>query len=312
MGKPSAHYHMSQLEREFELEMGHSQSGYSDDELERELETAIDTDEESFDSEMEYEIDEQENEYEFDDDVEGKFEVYDSEPSSYAERLHELGQREFEYEFEMEAELDRVMDDMHREFFLGGLIKGAANLAKNKPMVRNLVGKGLKAAASFIPGGGLALDGLKMATGLVGDSLKARARSVASKAVKGLNDEGATFSKDLAAKLGIKPGNTRDQNMAALNNLVAGLQRSFEFAADHIHEEVDDPIEAERLAGQAFEVGLSTALPNRGARRTPSQNTSPLNAKNASRSSGTRVIHLREKPGTEIEKIVIVIRDTPR
>lgn len=322
MSKQYAPYDMSQLEREFELEMGDSRGGYSDDDLERELEDVIDDDQE-YDTDTEYEYDGEDAGYEYDDqdaeyeydEAEGEFEVYDNEPASYAERLYEFGQREFEHEFELEAELDRVVDDMHREFFLGRLIKkgfkSAVKLAKNNPMVKQLVDKGLRAAAGFIPGGGLALDGLKMATGLLGDGLKTRARSLASKAVNGLKDEGAAFGKDLAAKLGINPGNSKAQNMDALRKLVDGLQRSFEFAADHIHEEVDDPIEAERLAGRAFEAGLSTVLPKRGARRTPPVNAGPLSAKSGGHTPGTRVIHLREKPGTEIEKIVIVIRDTP-
>lgn len=323
MSKQLAPYDMSQLEREFELEMGDSRGGYSDDELERELETMVDDDQENdTDTEYEYDGDDTEYaydgddaEYEYDGDAEGEFEVYDDEPASYAERLYEFGQREFEHEFELEAELDRVVDDMHREFFLGGLIKkgfkSAVKLAKNNPMVKQLVDKGLRAAAGFIPGGGLALDGLKMATGLLGDGLKTRARSLASKAVKGLKDEGAHFGKDLAAKLGINPGNSKAQNMAALSKLVDSLQRSFEFAADHVHAEVDDPIEAERLAGRAFEVGLNNVLPNRAARRTPPVTAGNISGKSASHGPGTRVIHLREKPGTEIEKIVIVIRDTP-
>lgn len=313
MNKQYEPYDMSQLEREFELEMGDSRGGYSDDAFGHELEDAIDAD-----NEFDYDNDGSETEFEYDDeDAEGEFEVYDNTPASYAERLYELGQREFEHDYELEAELDQVIDDMHREFFLGGLIKKGVGsfvkMAKNNALVKGLVDKGLKAAASFIPGGGLVLDGLKTATGLLGDGLKTRARALSSKAIRGLKDEGATFGKDLAARLGIRPGNSNAQNMDALKRLINGLQRSFEFAADHLHEEVDDPIEAERLAGRAFEVGLNTLLPARqGARHTPPVVSDRRRPESAHRPEpGTRVIHLREKPGTEIEKIIIVIRDTP-
>ena len=53
----------------------------------------------------------------------------------FAEQFYELGQRQFESEFEVDRELSEVLDEMEREYFLGGLVKEF----KKSKLVRGLV-----------------------------------------------------------------------------------------------------------------------------------------------------------------------------
>ncbi|MEZ4776191.1 MAG: hypothetical protein R3D00_23660 [Bacteroidia bacterium] len=311
MNRNQSNYTMSQLEREFELEMENHNHTPSDEEMEAELESMLDGDE----SEYEYEEDSPESEYEYEEDPEDNEYEYEEDYSSgsYAERLYELSQREFESEYEFESELDQIVDDMHREFFFGKLFKKL----KNSKFAKGLIKKGLKFArpfASFIPGGSLVMDGLNAATDLLGENVKSRAKSLSKRAIKAVRKEAKALTKDVAA-MGVAPENTEEANQQVAQNVTDTIQTAMEFAADNIHYEIDDPIEADRLASRAFETALQQASPtppvvSPGRPQTPPP---PRVRDHRSQSGkGVRVINLREKPGEEIEKIVIVIRDNPR
>ncbi|MDX2248685.1 MAG: hypothetical protein SF052_18005 [Bacteroidia bacterium] len=311
MNRKESHYTMSQLEREFELEMENHNHTPSDEEMEAELESMLDGDE----SEYEYEEDSPESEYEYEEDPENEYEYGENYSSgSYGERLYELSQREFESEYEFESELDQIVDDMHREFFFGKLFKKL----KNSKFAKGLIKKGLKFArpfASFIPGGSLALDGLNAATDLLGENVKSRAKSLGRRALKAIRKEAKALTKDVQA-MGVKPENTEEANQAAAQNVTDTIQTAMEFAADNIHYEIDDPVEAERLASRAFEVALqqtSSPTPPVVSPNRPQNPPAPRVRDHRQQAGrGVRVVHLREKPGEEIEKIVIVIRDKPR
>ncbi|MBL7798436.1 MAG: hypothetical protein JNJ90_18215 [Saprospiraceae bacterium] len=301
-------FDMSQLEHEFELAMGHVHDDFPGGTLEQELESMLEGDEEEYeyDEDADYEYDENDAEYEYDEGESSmEFELDDYPVDSFAGRLFELSQREFENEYELEQEMDGILDDMHREFFLGGLLKKGVQFVKSNPVLKGLVNKGIGLAANALaPGiGGLAFQGLKTALGPLSEGLKQRGRSLLKKGVHALKGKASGVASGFMNRMGINPANSVQENMAGLKNLIGSVSKSFEFAAGNLHDEVDDPIAAERLATQSFEVGLNHGKDNwSGKKGSIARNTE----------RGTRVIHLSEKPGEEIEKIVIVIRDKTR
>lgn len=127
---------MSDLEREFELDM----------ESEPPEEEAFETD---LDEELEADLDEEYGEEEGPEDLEQEFEVLaealeqDEDPREreFAERFYELGQREFKSELEVDRALTGVLNEMEREYFFGRLVKGVKRLGKSK-LVSALVRKG--------------------------------------------------------------------------------------------------------------------------------------------------------------------------
>lgn len=311
MSKHHFNYGMSDLEQEFELDMGHTTDSIDEDLLERELDQLMDghhVEAEWGTEPAAYEYDDHDHEM---DDVDSGSHEYEFEhtayfpESTYAERLYELGQREFENEYELQQELDGILDDMHREFLfgrLGGLLKKGVQFVKSNPVLKGLVEKGIGLAANAVaPGiGGLAFQGLKTALGPLSEGLKQRGKSLLAKGVQSLNGRASGIASGFMNRMGISPANSIKDNMSGLQNLVGAVRRSFEFAADNLHNEIDDPMAAERLATQAFEVGVNQSLSATGKKDRFSREKAE---------HGTRVIRLREQPGEEIEKIVIVIRD---
>lgn len=303
-------FDMSQLEREFELAMGHVHGDTSYENLDRELESMLEGDEEEYeyDEDTEYEYDEDNVEYEYDEDDSGvEFEVDDYTRSFYADRLFELSQREFENEYEMATEIDGVLDEMQREFFTKwakGVFRKARNVATSAkqfidehPGLKAALNKGLNMAANAVaPGiGPMALQGLQAVMAPTLEGVRNRARPVLNKAIQTIRGQGVSAAGNLLSKFGIDAANTGKLNLDGLKNVVGSIQKSFEFAADNIHGNIDDPIEAERLASRAFEVGLKHGMSASGRRP---------------KGTGKGVYHveLTRRPDEEIKKIVIVVR----
>ncbi|HMQ47770.1 MAG TPA: hypothetical protein PKA00_09995 [Saprospiraceae bacterium] len=283
-------YDMSELEREFELEMD-TQEDYGTD---HELEATEVYDDAYEEGEFEYEYDENDN------DFENEYEFEDF-PMSYGERLFEIAQREFESEFEMDEALHQVMDDMEREYFfkkLGGLFKKGVRFVSKNPVLKGLIGKGLKAAAGFVPGGTTALSAIKSFGGPLLKGIQNNWQGALKAGVSALAPDAAGMANRFARRFGISANFPEQQNQEAFERLAQGIQRSYEFAAQHFGDHVGDPLVANRLANRAFEVGVKSAMmtkPNNG--QTP-----PFKAY-----KGVRTVRLQERPGEEIQKIVIVI-----
>lgn len=297
------HYDMSELEREFELEMD-AQDDYSTD---HEMEDVGEYD-------QEYSEDYDENEYEYDEDYadseygEYEYEAYEDFPVSYGERLFEIAQREFESEYEMDEALSQVMEDMEREYFfkkIGGLIKRGAKFVNNNPMLKGLLDKGLTAAAGFVPGGNTALSAIKsfgkpLLQGIQNNwqgALKAGASAMAPKA--------AGIANRFAKRIGINANFPAQQNQEVFERMAQGIQRSYEFAAQHFGDHVGDPLVASRMANKAFEVGIKNAMDIKSNTNGADRNS----YKKPQR--GVRTVRLQERPGEEIQKIVIVIERKP-
>lgn len=290
------HADMSELEREYELELIGNSNDFSDEELELEFEYIMDDEEElEFEFEFEQDSGDEENELEY------EYEYEDSLGSgTFGERLYELSQKEFESEYEMDEALNEIFDDMEREFFFKKLWKAGKNLISKNPLIKNLAGKALNLAAGFIPGGRVGLSALKTFGKPLLKGIRQNWSNVAKAGISAVAPNAMKSVKGFASKLGIAPENAEESNQEAFEKIAEGIQRSYEFAADHFGDRAGDPIIAGRLANRAFEAGVMPVIQGRAsAKNTP--------GKKQTNSKGRRVIHLREQPGEEIEKIIILI-----
>lgn len=221
----------SDLEREFELEMDGS-----DSELDEEL------DEEAADEEFE-------SEYE-DRDFEAALEM-ESAGSGYAERLQELANREFESESEVDQALNEVLNDIEQEFFFGSLKKKWSKFKKGG--LGKLVSKGLKMAAGQIP----AVQALKGVTSLARGNLKGMVTSLAKAGLSSVVPGGGVAVEALK-NLGFGgEGEVGEGDQEAWNNVVDVAREAYEHLAENLHERANEPLEASRLASDAFKAGLS-------------------------------------------------------
>ena len=127
---------LSQLEREFELEM----DGAPEGDLEVDFESLPE------DSEFELEADDKlqdESSFELN-DVEQEFEgeFRGGRSDEFVERFLEISGRQFESPYEADAAMGEVLDDIEREYFFGAIKRGLKKLSKNK-LLKSLAKKGL-------------------------------------------------------------------------------------------------------------------------------------------------------------------------
>lgn len=271
---------MSELEREFELEM--------DDDLELEMDD--DSEFEAYESDEDSESDDYEYESEYEDEPQEEFEWLETNDSDYAERFFELSQREFESESEIDEAVNEILDDMEREYFLGGLLKsgqGLFNKAKNA--AKKLAQKGMAAARKAginLP----SLDALKSMLGPVSSLLKGNLGALIKPAIKAaLSAHPAGMAALPALKaLGFESSEDISENREAWNRYASVAREAFEHLAENINENADNPLEASRLATNAFQAGLKNT---QGSRRF-------MDFRRYSASSGKKKVrHIYIKPG---------------
>lgn len=149
--------YLSEFEREFELDDFSSESQSSEeyqDEYENDFSGESDSE---LDTYNEYELNDEldtQGEYEFegeepDSEMENYLQEYNSPDQEYEDRLYSALSGEYESSFEMEQEIDRVLHEMEKDYFFGGIKKFL------KKKVGSL-GKLSGIAKQFIPGGTLA------------------------------------------------------------------------------------------------------------------------------------------------------------
>ena len=223
---------LSQLEREFELEM--------DDDAAGELELEFESDEGELDE------DRPAFEAEADDAADG-----------FAERFYELSQGSYESEFELDQEVNRLVADMEQEFFFKGLGKRLRSAGKG------LLKKALKHAAGKFP----ALNALKGVTQLARGNLKGMLGSLAKAGLASAIPGGAIALPALSA-LGFEVDEP-EANREAWRNYGEVSREAFQHLAEHLHEQADTPTEASKLAAAALQAGLAKGQARRrsGGRR---------------------------------------------
>jgi hypothetical protein len=220
---------MSEMEREFELEMGDDYETTEDSE-------AVE------DQELDEELgEESESLSEFDEELES----VEEESGGFADRLNELSQREYESESEVDQELNAVLNEMEQDFFFGGLKK------KLKSAGKGLLQKGLKFAAGQIP----ALQAFKGLTQLSRGNLKGFLGSLAKTAITSAIP-GAAVALPALKALGFNPLGDSEANRNAWSNYVEVSREAYDHLAANLHENADNPLEASRLATNAFQTAL--------------------------------------------------------
>jgi hypothetical protein len=231
---------MSDLEREFELDL--------EAEPPDEAEFESDLDEQEFESEP----DEEYGEEEVGDDSDREFEVeleQDEDPREleFAERFYEIGQRQFESEFEVDRALSGVLNEMEREYFLGGLVK---KLGRSK-LVRGLVRKGLNFAQQRFPA-------LKAVTQLARGNLKGMLLPLAKTAL-GAAVPGGPAALSVLKGLGFETAEDAASSRAGWENYSRMAREAYEHMADNVTMNVDQPRAASQVAANAFQTALQAA-----------------------------------------------------
>lgn len=288
MSSKNSNNDMSDLEREFELEMDDQSYSGSMEEGEQEYEY----DEHSFENEY--------NQDEYEEELEHEAEY---ETTSFGERLYELSQREFESEWERNEALDEIFEDIEREYFWGKIKRAVRKVARN-PIVKGLVKKGWALASKKIP----QLSALKGITQIARGNLKGAAVSMARAGVGQVIPGSAGIFDKVTSALGVSNKNRESENIEAFNHFTDGVARSYEFLADNLQIDMDDPIVANQLASRAFEAGIGNSLSVRKNQRFPKSNS---RSKVSSDIKGLRTIRLRVRNDEVIEKIVIEIVRQP-
>lgn len=282
---------MSDLERDIELEM--------DDEFEFEGDEEAGVDEEADDQEFELEGDEEatqdqeadeENGFlqEAGDDSEFEIEadtrVRDQE---YVEKLMEIAGRTYESEFEVDQALNETLDGLAQERLFGGLKKAWTKLKSNK-VLGALAKKGLSFASGQIPG-------LKAALALAQGDLSSTIKNLGGDVMKTLVPGSGPVLGALKS-LGFMQSENPEDNREAWENYVQMAGEAFEHLAANITPKVDHPVEANRLAANAFQHAM-----RRAEQRTMARGHRPMNgqARGMMRHGGghRRVARITVKPG---------------
>jgi hypothetical protein len=196
-------------------------------------------------------------------------------PSYYAERFYELSDREFESESELNTEIDRLLDEMEREYFFGKLKKFGKRFAKKAfAMAKNLPAFQAVRAASQLARGNL--------KGMLG-SLAKSALPMALSAFPG----GAAALPILKA-MGFEAGDP-DSTRNGWRNFVETSQEAYEYLASNITEKAVDPVVASQQASLALKYGLGKVQSRR---------------KGSALGTGKRTYRIRVKKGQRIRVII--------
>lgn len=266
---------MSELEQEFELQMsGEYGQSPSTGEFEGEFESFFEN------REME--------------DFEAEASGRGLGTGPYAERLYELSQGEFESEAVVDREVNSLLSEMESEYFWGSIKK----LAKRIP-VKRLLNKGLSMAASRIP----AFQALKGITQLARGDLKGMLGQLIKAGFGTAVPGAAPFLPAAMSAFGFEAGDDSAANREAWNNVVGVAQEAFEYLAENLDDEVDDPMRAGALANEAFQTALRRINTGAGYRSGRFRAPGGGGQRIGTRSGGERVIRVRLqelRPGQEI------------
>ncbi len=227
---------MSDLEREIELEMDDELA--DDSELEG-MEDALELDDEEFGAD--------DAEFEVDDGV-----------STFARRLSELAQREYESEAELDGALSQVLGELEGELFFG--MGKLVNRIKKSPLGRAVGGKlgsFLKRRLGNIPGLN-ALGGLKGLTQLARGNLRGALGNLAKAALPSVMAAfpGGAVALPALKALGFEASVEPEENQEAWENFVEVAREAYVHLAENLTEQIDQPAEASRVAAAAFQQGL--------------------------------------------------------
>ena len=303
---------MSDLEQEIELEMddevelveeaadeeaGEDQETGDEqefDSLELDEETTLDqqaeTDEES--ASLQEAGDDSESE------IEADTRVRDQE---YVERFMEVAGRQYESESEIDQALNETLDGLAQERLFGSLAKRlrkfGTKLAQNKTLMA-LAKKGLSVASGQFPA-------IKAALSLAKGDLKSTLANLGKQAISAAIPGGGAALGALNA-LGFTQSDNPEENREAWENYVQLSREAFEHLASNITPNADQPLEASRLAANAYQHALKRAQRRTAAAGGPRQamNGQAMRAPMRPGIGRRRVARISVKPGQ-----IVVLRN---
>ena len=284
---------VSDLEREFELEMEGPQGG--------DFESSFEAGDGDFAHELELETDD-----EVHDDLELSFEqeeferelqggLGDARSEEFVDRLLEIGSRQFESPYEADSAMSEVLDDIEREYFFGALKRGLKKLGKNK-LLRSLATKGMTLGVNkFFPG-------LKGALQLARGNVKGALLNFGKQAL-GSVVPGAGAILDSVKAIGLDPvgGSERE----TWENYVDLSREAYEHLAENLTPAAHQPAEAMRLASDAVQHAIASARARAGsAGAGPAARSSYPQGQPHRRHHG-RVMHLRVARGERVKLVIM-------
>jgi uncharacterized protein YoxC len=178
---------------------------------------------------------ETELEGEFDEELEGEELPEKKTLDPFAEKFYELSSRTFKTETEIDTAVNGILNEIERGYFFKGLLKKTGKSGKA------LLKKGLrtfKGVSAF-----QAAEGI---TQLVRGNLKGTLSTLAK---SGLKVRAGAAALPVLGTLGFESGET---NRDAWQNFVNVCKESFDYLAINLDENADDPLEANKLASEAF------------------------------------------------------------
>lgn len=275
---------MSELEREFELELEDEPSGEAGPEP-----SSYELDDQEAGSEEFFEA-EPLQEFEGLEDAE-----YEEGSSGYGERFFELAQREYESDDDREAAANEVLREMEQDFFLSKLVRGGSKFLT----------KAVKAAAGTHPAFGL----LKLAANQLSGPLRGKLGALASTALS-MYPGGAALVPVLKS-LGFGEGGDGSQaNKEAWDNFASFAREAYENLADNVGErELKDPAAAMQRASQALQAARAAVRthPRPGPARGYPRAGTQIYVGGGARGRGRRVYRLRVPRHAIVRGLVIRI-----
>lgn len=183
---------------------------------------------------------EAEFEREYDEEMEGEKLSEEKELDPFAERFYELSGRTFKTETELDNAVNGILNEIERDYFFKGLFK------KTKKGGKLLLEKGLKTFKGFS-----ALHAATGITQLARGNLKGTLGTLAKAGLREVRVGGAVLP--VLGALGFEAG---EKNRDAWQNFTDVCKESFDYLARNLNEKADDPVEASKLASEAFSTAL--------------------------------------------------------
>jgi hypothetical protein len=209
--------------------MSKSTKGNDKSDIEKEFEEDLKEEEERLSPE------EGELEGEFEEELEGEEWPKKRAIDPFAEKFYELSSRTFKTKTELDAAVNGILNEIERGYFFKGLLKKTGKSGKA------LLKKGLETFRSVS-----AFQAAEGITQLVRGNLKGTLSTLAK---SGLKVRAGAAALPVLGTLGFEPGET---NRDAWQNFVNVCKESFDYLAMNLDKNADDPLEANKLASEAF------------------------------------------------------------
>jgi hypothetical protein len=183
---------------------------------------------------------ETEFEREYNEEMEGEELPEEKKLDPFAERFYELSGRTFKTETELDSAVNRILNEIERDYFFKGLFK------KTKKGGKLLLKKGIKTFKG-VP----AFQAATGITQLARGNLKGTLGTLAKAGLKEVRVGGAVLP--VLGALGFEAA---EKNRDAWQNFANVCEESFDYLARNLNEKADDPLEASKLASEAFSTAL--------------------------------------------------------